>query len=218
MAETVRADLSTVHHPASDVKTDRIELSYARPMPWANQYRRSEESRRAILTAALDLCREVGYAALRIEAIARRAGAGKQTIYRWWPTKGALLLDALTTASSGSAVFPDTGDLVVDLRAQMSSAAEAMSAFRSVLVGLIEGAQHDPALAEQLTAELVAPRRAACLARLRAAVDRGELAPGTDVELLVDQLYGPLYYRLLVAREPLDDAYVRRHLAALLPR
>jgi AcrR family transcriptional regulator len=186
-------------------------------MPWANQYRRSEDSRQAILAAALELCREVGYDALRIEAIARRAGAGKQTIYRWWPSKGVLLLDALTSGSSDSAAFPDTGDLEADLVTQMSSAARNMSTLAPILIGLIEGAHHDPDLAERMTAELITPRREACHARLQAAVDRGELGPDTDVALLIDQLYGPLYYRLLAARDTLDEAYVRRHLAALLP-
>jgi AcrR family transcriptional regulator len=185
-------------------------------VPWANQYRRNEDSRQAILAAALDLCREVGYDALRIEAIARRAGAGKQTIYRWWPTKGVLLLDALTTGSSESAAFPDTGDLEADLASQMSNAARSMSALAPILIGLIEGAHHDPELAERMTDELITPRREACHARLRAAVDRGELGADTDVPLLIDQLYGPLYYRLLATRDTLDEAYVRRHLSALL--
>lgn len=187
-------------------------------MTWANQYRRNESSRRAILAAALELCREVGYAALRIETIARRAGAGKQTIYRWWPSKGALLLDALGASTTDSAAFPDTGDLAADLRTQMGGAARSMDELAPILIGLIDGAHHDPDLARRLTTDLFRPRRDACQVRLRAAVDRGELAPDTDVALLVDQLYGPLYYRVFVTREPLDEQYVHRHLAALLRR
>jgi AcrR family transcriptional regulator len=85
-----------------------------------NPARRSERSRRAILTAALDLVEESGYAKLSIEGIAARAGVGKQTIYRWWPSKGAVLLDALLALSEdqeGEVLsLPDTGDLAADLK------------------------------------------------------------------------------------------------------
>ena len=86
-----------------------------------NATRRSERSRRAILTAALDLVEEVGYAKTSVEGIAARAGVGKQTIYRWWPSKGAVLLDALLALSEGDdgvEPLPDTGDLAADLKAR----------------------------------------------------------------------------------------------------
>lgn len=219
MVETARFVLCLrVTDLAVDVKTDRCELRYGPAVTWANQYRRNEDSRQAILTAALELCREVGYEALRIEAIARRAGTGKQTIYRWWPSKGVLLLEALTGLSQDSAAFPDTGDLAADLSTQMGAVARAMSSpAGSVLRGLIAGAHHDPELAERLMTDVLGPRREACLGRLQVAVDRGELDPHTDIALLMEQLYGPLYYRLLVTRETLDEVYVDRHLAALLP-
>src|ERR687891_660297 len=82
--------------------------------------RRNPTSRRAILAAALDLVREVGYAKLSIEGIAARAGVGKQTIYRWWPSKGAVLFDAFLTLSESQdgevEALPDTGDLEADLK------------------------------------------------------------------------------------------------------
>src|SRR5688572_3560572 len=84
-----------------------------------NTARRNETSRRAILTAAFDLLQEVGYAKLSIEGVAARAGVGKQTIYRWWPSKGAVLFDAFLMLSEGAEgeppVLPDTGDLEADL-------------------------------------------------------------------------------------------------------
>ncbi|GAB2993920.1 TetR/AcrR family transcriptional regulator [Amycolatopsis acidiphila] len=187
-------------------------------MAWANQYRRSDESRRAILDAALAQCREVGYESVSIEAVARRAGAGKQTIYRWWPSKGVLLLDAVVSLGSDSESFPDTGDVVADLTAQMTRAARTMSSptIGPVLFGLLGAAHHDTALAERLDRDLLGPRREACVARLRAARERGELAADVDETLLMEQLYGLLYYRSLVIRKPPTSAYVRRHVAGLL--
>ena len=82
--------------------------------------RRNERSRRAILDAALELATELGYQKLTIESVAARAGVGKQTIYRWWPSKGAVLFDALlarTQDTDGAGALPDTGDLVADLKA-----------------------------------------------------------------------------------------------------
>ena len=85
-----------------------------------NATRRSQPARRAILAAALDQVAEVGYAQLSIEGIAAAAGVGKQTIYRWWPSKGAVLLDSLLALSEGQdgevMALPDTGDLEADLK------------------------------------------------------------------------------------------------------
>ena len=84
--------------------------------------RRSEASRRAILTAAFELVGEVGYARLTVEGIAARAGVGKQTIYRWWPSKGVVLLDAflaLSENAEGEVALPDTGDLDADLKLEI---------------------------------------------------------------------------------------------------
>jgi AcrR family transcriptional regulator len=186
---------------------------------WGNQHRRNEKAQQAILNAALELCRDVGYDALRIEAIARRAGVSKQTIYRWWPSKGVLLLEAVGDAADDSAVFPDTGDLTADLQSSLGAVAEKMvsTELGPIMVGLIDGAHHDPHLAERLMSDFIGPRHDNCLARLQTAVDRGELPPGTDTRLLLDQIYGPLYYRALVTREVSDADYVRRHLAVLLP-
>ena len=77
----------------------------------------SRRSRVAILDAALALCREQGYANVTIEAIAARAGVGKQTIYRWWPSKGAVVLDAFGRVSAAANPLRDTGDIVADMRA-----------------------------------------------------------------------------------------------------
>ena len=91
----------------------------------------SETSRRAILTAAFDLLQEIGYAKLSIEGIAARAGVGKQTIYRWWPSKGAVIFDAFLMLSEategGPPTLPDTGDLAADLTVVLRATVEEMN-------------------------------------------------------------------------------------------
>jgi AcrR family transcriptional regulator len=177
---------------------------------WANQYRRSEESRQAILAAAIEICGTAGFAAASIEAIARRAGVGKQTIYRWWTSKGAVLLDAINTALGDTTDFPDTGDVVADMTSQMYGVmrffnnAELSPVFRAV----VAGAQDDPVLAERMLSELIEPRRQGARQRLALAVERGEMPPDRDPHQSMELLYGPMYYRLLITGEPIDESFV----------
>lgn len=89
--------------------------------------RRSERSRRATLQAALDLCTEKGYGRVTIEAIAARAGVSKKTIYRWWPSKGAVLLEAFTDALVDATPFVDTGDIGADLRTHVAGAVKLLT-------------------------------------------------------------------------------------------
>jgi len=172
--------------------------------------RRSERARRAILDAALALCRARGYDGTTIEAIAADAGVGKQTIYRWWPSKGAVIMDALNEAGVKSADFGDTDDVRADLRKQMSSVVRLMNdaQFAPIYRGVIAATQSDPDLAQVLRERLIAPRVAACAARLRRAQQEGQLRPEVNPETLVEVLYGPLYYRLLLPGRPLDRALV----------
>ena len=88
-----------------------------------NPQRRSERARQAILDAAFRLSAERGYAQVTVEAIAASAGVGKQTIYRWWRSKGAVVLDALLQAAEPEIGFPDTGDIRADLEKQITSVA-----------------------------------------------------------------------------------------------
>jgi len=172
--------------------------------------RRSERSRRAILDSALLLCRARGYEATTIEAIAAEAGVGKQTIYRWWPSKGAVIMDALNEAGVASASFSDTDDVRADLRRQMTSVVRLMNdaQFAPIYRGVIAATQSDPGLAKALRERVIAPRVTACAERLRRAQQDGQLRPDVDLETLVELLYGPLYYRLLLPARRLDRALV----------
>jgi AcrR family transcriptional regulator len=171
--------------------------------------RRRESSRLAILDAVLALCREEGYARLSIEAIAARAGVGKQTIYRWWPSRGAVLLEALDREASVAAEFPDTGDLVADMRATINDVVRFQSDpdFGPAFAALIAEAQQDPAIGPLLHERFFRPRRAPIVERLRRAQQVGQLPETLDVEAVLEVVFGALFHRLLLRSGPLDSAY-----------
>jgi AcrR family transcriptional regulator len=177
-----------------------------------NRHKRSEEARQAVLEAADDLLAERGFARLTIEGIAARAGVAKQTIYRWWPSKTDILLDAFADDAAEDLCPPDTGDLRRDLRIQLSTLADfltrsdAGAVFRA-LAGL---AQHDADVAARLRAGYLGQQRDRDRLPLLRAVDRGQLPPETDIDLAVEQLVGPIYYRVLVTGQPVPREFTDR--------
>ncbi|XVQ06529.1 TetR/AcrR family transcriptional regulator [Spirillospora sp. CA-255316] len=168
--------------------------------------RRNEESARAIVRAALDLCREIGYNKLSIEGIAARAGVGKNTIYRWWPSKSAVLLDGLLSAVTDVA-FPHTGDVAADLKTQMVAVAGTIASPDTGphYAALIGEAQQDPELARALWDRLVSHLVAAATQRIQLAQRQGQIRPDLAPDLVIELLYGPIYYRWLI-RQRLPDA------------
>ncbi|MFI6098387.1 TetR/AcrR family transcriptional regulator [Lentzea sp. NPDC051213] len=174
--------------------------------------RRSETARRSILAAALELVGEVGYAKLSIEGIAQAAGVGKQTIYRWWPSKGSLLFDAfLTLAGEGeAAALPDTGDLAADLKLVLRATVDELKdprfdhAMRAMHIEIV----NDPALAADYAKRLDDPMRELKKARLLAARSAGQLAEDVDLDVAVDLLFGPVLNRWLQRADLLTHEYV----------
>ena len=176
-------------------------------MATPNALRRSQKSHRAILDAALELCAEKGYGNVTVEAIAARAAVSKKTIYRWWPTKGAVVLEALHESGADAMALPDTGDIVADLQAQLEILIEFMTGSRgAAYTGLIAESQHDEQLANALADRFIRPRNEVTLARLRTAQEQHQLASDADLPLLVERLYGP---------DPLPDTPASR---AVLPQ
>ncbi|MGN9763828.1 TetR/AcrR family transcriptional regulator [Micromonospora sp. SD12] len=174
--------------------------------------RRSETARRAILAAAFDLVGEVGYAKLSIEGIAAAAGVGKQTIYRWWPSKGALLFDAflaLTTDDGQGGALPDTGDLAADLKLVLRATVDELHDPRYDLPmrALHTEIVHDPALAADYATRLDGPMRELKKERLRAARRAGQLAEDVNLDVAVDLIFGPLLNRWLHRTGPLTHGY-----------
>jgi AcrR family transcriptional regulator len=176
-----------------------------------NPGRRSERSRQAVLAAARELVTEVGYARVTIEAIAARAGVGKQTIYRWWPSKGAVIFDSFLALSEGGEGIrlPDTGDLAADLRTVMrATVAEfADPAFEAPLRALTAQIVDDPALAALYRERLAGPVDEAKKERLRSGQRAGQLRADADLDLVLEVLYAPLQQRWLHRSGPLTAEY-----------
>jgi AcrR family transcriptional regulator len=174
-------------------------------MSTPSEQRRSARSRQAILDSALELYQERGLAGMTMEGIARHAGVGKQTIYRWWPSKAAVLLEALDRQATEVSDFPDTGDLLADLRTQMSGVARLFSGPQfAPYVSLIAAAQEDPEVEGWIRDIIVAPRVRACRERLRRAQEQHQLREDVDLDDVVELLYAPLYYRLLLHTRPVS--------------
>lgn len=180
--------------------------------------RRSERSRQATLDAALELCTEKGYGRVTVEAIAARAGVSKKTIYRWWPSKGAVLLEAFTDALVGATPFVDTGDIAADLRTHINGAVKLFSTppFGPAYAGILSEMHHDAALAAAVREQLIDPRFAQAVGRLRSAQERGQVPADADLPLAVEMLYGPLYYRHVLRKPIQDEAAVAALVAHVL--
>ncbi|WKX70013.1 TetR/AcrR family transcriptional regulator [Streptomyces sp. XD-27] len=190
--------------------------------------RRSERSRRAILDAALELVGELGYPKLTIEAIAARAGVGKQTIYRWWPSKAAVLLDAFAPDEDAEAVggheLPDTGDLEADLKLVLRATVDEMNSPKYDLPARALTAEGvvDPELGAAFVSRLLEPQLQLYVTRLRAAQEAGQVAPDIDPRIALELLVGPIAHRWLLRTLPLShehaDAVVEMTLRGLTPR
>lgn len=166
----------------------------------------SARAHAAIRAAALEIFRQEGLSRMTVESIAARAGASKATVYRRWPGKSAVLMEALLHELEGELAFPDTGSLHDDLVGQLSALARLLegSEMGQLLVSLLGEAQHDDELAAAFRSGWLEPRRRAGREVLQRAVVRGELSAELDPELVLDLVYGPLYLRLLFGHAPLD--------------
>ncbi len=172
--------------------------------------RRQEQPHAAILEATRELMIISGWDKLTIEGIASRAGVGKQTIYRWWPTKGAILFEAFLGDQMGEPVeLPDTGDLGADLRLILRETVAEFKdpGFNSVMRALLAEVQADSALEEDLKRRLIDPQKEATVARFEAAREAGQADPGIDPEVLGEMLFGPLLRRWLLGTGEVDDDF-----------
>jgi AcrR family transcriptional regulator len=165
--------------------------------------KRSEQSRLAILTAAYDLVGEIGYARLTVEGIAARAGTGKQTIYRWWPSKADVVLDALATKADLNIPIPDEGSYAADLRAFLlaSFALGNQPTLIGILRALMAQAQIDPEFWQRFREAFLQRRRDALGVITGRAEARGDLPPGLSAGTVADIVFGVIWYRVLATRE-----------------
>jgi AcrR family transcriptional regulator len=168
---------------------------------------RDARADRAILEATLELVAELGVHEFRTEDVAARAGVGKGAIYRRYRSKDELLTAAVAALVDEEIAVPDTGSTREDLLVLMR---EAVELYRGSLAGrlmpsLIGAMAQRPELARAVREGFLAGRRRALSEVLRRGVERGDLRPDIDVELALDLLGGPLFYRLLVTGGPLDE-------------
>ncbi|OIN80805.1 TetR/AcrR family transcriptional regulator [Mycobacterium malmoense] len=166
--------------------------------------RRNDAAERAILRAAAELLATGDGALITVAAIAERAGVGKQTIYRWWPSKSAVLLDAMIHRARQVAPAPDSGDLHTDLRLFLRATFAAAPDNRSLLLGALREALGDNATMDRLAA-FTAARREELAQILQRARARGQIPALEPTETVVDQALGLLWYRMIFAHEPLDE-------------
>jgi len=172
--------------------------------------RPAAEVREEILEAAADLLFAEGMRGFTIEKVAHLSGASKMTIYKWWPSKGALALDGYFHRVDPQLVFPDTGDIEADLRTQLHTFLGVIrdSPAGRVIGELIGQAQSDPELKAAYLQRYSGPRRVKAVAAMETAKERGQLRADLDPETVVDQLWGACYHRLLLPDQPLTDAFV----------
>lgn len=179
--------------------------------------KRSEESRLAILGAAWDLVGEVGFGGLTIEGIAAQSGTGKQTVYRWWPSKADVLLDALATQADLHIPIPDDGSYAADLLGFLTASYQLGHDPRvvHVLRVLMAQAQIDDDFGARFRESFLARRRGALAVIVDRARDRGDLPATPPPDLVADVIFGVIWYRVLSRRQPLDER-IPAQLTALL--
>jgi AcrR family transcriptional regulator len=178
---------------------------------------RSEQARQAILRSTLKILGKNGFSDFKIEEVAEHAAVGKATVYRWWPNKGALIADAFASSTTRKLRFPDSGSVYSDISRQMR---QLIKVFRSrqgrIVSAILAAGQTDRDLIRAFRERFLLPRRHEAYRTLRRAIVRGELRKDTDLDLLLDSLYGPIYMRFLIQHDRLTPEFVERLCALVL--
>jgi len=169
---------------------------------------RSNQARDAILNSALELLDQVGFAALSIEAIAARAGVGKATVYRWWKHKAEIVMEAFLARVQPELDFPPGEAFEDALRNQLLRVSRIFASKMGPVIGTVIGAgQSEPELLRAFYTSWIEPRRAQARKMLQEAMDRGEVRDDVPPDIILDLLYGAMYFRLLVRRDRIDRAF-----------
>ena len=169
---------------------------------------RNEGAKRAILKASYSILKEEGLSAFTIEAVAARAGVAKTTIYRWWPSKGALAIGGFLAGMEPDISYDSDGPVLANLKDQLGRVAAAYGGTAGrVLAAIIAEGPRDPATIKEFIEGYSRPRREEAKAILTAGIERGELREDINLEVAVDALYGPIYYRMLIPLGPLNAAW-----------
>jgi len=194
---------ATVPGKAPAVRENGVKPSRGRP--------RSEVSHEAILSAVLDLLKKEGYQGITIEGVARHAGVGKQTIYRWWRCRAEIVLEAYANHAASKVPVPDSGSVRSDLEIFLATAFRRLNRVTgSIMRGLMADAVLDPEFGAILRDVFLVRRRQAFKVILSKGVERGELRADVDLDVLIDLISGAMWYRLMAQHEKLDVAFARK--------
>jgi len=180
---------------------------------------RDEEVRKRILDSSAQLLEQRCFDEITVDAIAEHSGAGKATVYRWWPNKAAVLIEAFRERIARELPFPDTGDFKKDVRQQLQNFTEIIywgkrgKVFRS----FIAGAQADPEIAKAFREIWIRPRRAEARKLFERYIATGVARPDLDPDLAVEMVFSPLYYRLLTGWGEITGAYLDRLVDNVFP-
>jgi AcrR family transcriptional regulator len=172
---------------------------------------RSEAARLRILAAARELLDEQGFRSMTMEAIAERANTSKVTLYKWWSHKAAVVLDAMLAEVSPIIPYRDSESPLESLRDQMKGFTRFLRSRKAqLLIAVLAEGVLDEKVGDAFRQHWVRPRRADARVLLARAVEAGELRADVDVDVVLDALFGPLYYRALVNHLPLDPLFGER--------
>lgn len=201
-------------------KTAEIKSVVPAPSPMGRP--RSLESEQAILAATWKLLKDMSVRQISIEAIARDAGVGKTTIYRWWPSKAAVIVDAFLAQVETSLPFLETETAADALSHQMGRVVQVFGGdVGRIVAQIIAEGQCDSGALENFRDRFLNPRRDAARQVIERGIESGEFDSSLEPDIAMDILYGPIYYRLLVQHLPLDEAFVEalsgRAIACLRP-
>lgn len=202
------------HDVGREERERTASLECAEPKRRGRQ--RSEESEEAILSAVIDLLRDKPLRDVSIEEIARKAGVGKATVYKWWPSKAYVALDAFSKKLEQMVPIRDTGSAERDFKEQLCSLFEFFdSPAGKLLRHFIAEGQIDAEFASLFRERFLKPRRELIGVIFDRAVERGQIRRGLDRELVMDMIYGPGIYRIMIRYAPLEPKAVDAMISAL---
>ncbi|MEC0229638.1 TetR/AcrR family transcriptional regulator [Paenibacillus alba] len=170
---------------------------------------RNLETQQSILAASYDLLLELGFGAVTVEKIAERAQVSKATIYKWWPNKAAVVMDGYMSAATARLPVPDTGSVFSNVLIHATNVARFLISREGKIISeLIGEGQFDAGLAEAYRTRYFQPRRREARLLLEQGTQSGELRANVDLEFCIDLIYGPIFYRMLLTGDKIDDSYV----------
>ncbi|AJS60655.1 TetR/AcrR family transcriptional regulator [Paenibacillus sp. IHBB 10380] len=171
---------------------------------------RNVEAQNSILSASYELLLENGFQAVTVDKIADRAQVSKATIYKWWPNKAAVVMDGFLYAATTRLPVPDTDSAFSDILIHATNLTRFLTSREgTIITELLGEGQFDSGLAEAYRTRFFRPRRLEARSLLEKGIQLGELKKDLDIDICIDLIYGPIFYRLLVTGEKLDETYVQ---------